>query len=352
MELSKINVKQIRLSIVIGTLLLGVFMFPDLALLPESLHHHYFKFRVGFQFPVCILFLLSTFLPHFLKYYQYLLFTTMTTIIFLNFGLILSCWELMMFSFPYEGTIMYSLFSFFIFRLNSKFGLPFSFIIILGFITLLINNPIYGDKNLVNIGFVIIGLIVSLLGVYRLEITSNQNEIKTQKLIYLSQTDPLTGILNRSEFNIRLNNQLNLSKRSQGTLCLYFIDLDYFKDYNDGYGHPEGDKVIQLQANMLKEIFQRSTDIVARFGGEEFIVVTSDIDKKSAKSFANKIIQKWKIKQYSHNKGKADEFVSCSVGYCFEKINVNSSSNKLITNADKALYLAKENGRNCAISIM
>ena len=351
MDLTNINVKQIRLSIVIGIGLLSAFMVADLALLPKPLHHAYLNYRISLQLPICILFLMSTCLPSFKKNYQYLLFITMTSIIYLNFALILTCWELMMFSFPYEGTIIYSLFSFFIFRLNFKLGLPFSIIIIVGFIVLLINYPIYGDKNLVNISFVVIGLIVALLGVYRLEIASNENDIKTQQLLYLSRTDPLTGVLNRAAFETRFNEKLILNKRSKALVCIYFIDLDYFKDYNDGYGHPEGDKVIQLQANMLKEIFQRSTDIVARFGGEEFIVVTSNIDEEMSKNLADKIIQKWEEQQQPHNKGKANEFVSCSVGYHLEKVNLNSSMKKLITHADNALYQAKENGRNRVVKL-
>ena len=351
MNLTDINVKQIRLLTLIGIALLTAFMLADLALLPKSLHHTYFNYRIGLQLPVCILFLMSSFLPNFQKNYQYLLFITMISIIYLNFALILSCWELMMFSFPYEGTIMYSLFSFFIFRLNFKLGLPFSIVIIVGFIVLLLNYPIYGDKNLVNISFVVIGLIVGLLGVYRLELSSNENDIKTQQLLYLSQTDPLTGVLNRAAFEARFNEKLILNKRSEDLVCIYFIDLDYFKDYNDGYGHPEGDKVIQLQANMLKDIFQRSTDIVARFGGEEFIVVTSNVDEDISKNLADKIIQKWKMQQQPHNKGKADEFVSCSVGYYLEKANLNSSMKNLITHADNALYQAKENGRNRVVKL-
>lgn len=344
-----ISIKQIRTLIIVGTLLLSSFMIADLILLPSILHSTYLNVRLGLQIPVCILFFMSTFLPNFKKYYQYFLVTTMATLVYINFGLIYTCWDLQSFSFPYEGTIMYSLFSFFIFRLNFKFGVPFSIIIIIGFSFLLISTPIYGDRNLVNIGFVIVSLIVSLLGVYRIELTSSDNDKKTQQLLLLSQIDPLTGVLNRAEFETRFNAILAFNRRAQENICVYFIDLDYFKDYNDGYGHPEGDKIIQLQADMLKDIFQRSDDIVARYGGEEFIVVTSGSDKKTATTFANTILQQWQIQQQPHNKGKAGRYVTCSVGYYVEKAELNSTVQKLTEKADIALYQAKENGRNNAV---
>ena len=136
------------------------FAFPDLILLPKSLHGLYITFRFLFEVPVCALFFASTFLPNFKKIYQPLLFVTMLTIIFWNLGLVLWCWQLMSYAFPYEGTIMFSLFTLFVFRLNFKFGIPFSLIITVGFAVLLANYPIYAEKNNNNVAFVFIGLVV------------------------------------------------------------------------------------------------------------------------------------------------------------------------------------------------
>ena len=176
-----------------------------------------------------------------------------------------------------------------------------------------------------------------------------ENQEKTLQLLHLSQTDPLTQLLNRGTYEARFNECLELNKRNANTVCVYFIDLDNFKDYNDGHGHPQGDKVIQLQAQFLKEIFQRSTDIVARFGGEEFVVVTSNIDYAQSKDFAQQIIDKWSLTKVKHAKGKGAEFVGCSVGYYYETANVNTTITDLIKKADDALYRAKNNGRACAV---
>jgi len=352
MDQMTISVKQIRWLIIIGTALLGGFMVPDLMILPSALHDTYIMHRVGLQFPVCVLFLISTFLPSFQKIYQPILFMCMLLITYINFALILRCWQFGQFAFSYEGTIMYSLFSLFIFRLNFKFGLPFAFIILLGFGLLLMNYPIYGEKNGINLGFVFIGLVVGLLGVYRLESAWKENRDKNEQLVHLSQTDPLTDILNRGTYEARFEEKLELSKRHGNTVCVYFIDLDYFKDYNDGYGHQQGDKIIQMQANMLKEIFQRSTDIVARYGGEEFVVVTSSISEEQSKVFAHQIIEKWRVKKVSHNKGQAGEYMSCSVGFYIEEANAETTIMELVKKADDALYLAKAKGRNCMVRFL
>ncbi|MDU0353662.1 GGDEF domain-containing protein [Paraglaciecola aquimarina] len=138
----------------------------------------------------------------------------------------------------------------------------------------------------------------------------------------------MTNILNRGTYENRLSHLLELSKRSGYSLCVFLIDLDNFKAHNDGYGHLQGDEIIKLQADMLKAIFLRDSDIVARYGGEEYAVVVNNLTEQQCIDKANKIIQAWQHKKIPHGKVAGQEFISCSVGFYREK--VNKDSNKVI----------------------
>jgi diguanylate cyclase (GGDEF)-like protein len=324
-------------------------MFADLALLPENLSDVYIQSRVLMQFPLCGLFLLSSYHPSFLKHYQKILCLLMLSIIYINYWLIFTCWELAQFTFPYEGTVMYSLFTLFVFRQSFKYGIVFSSLVVIGFALLIISYPIYGAQNSVNLGFVFVGLIVGLMGVKHVEIALKKLSKANIILEKLSQTDPLTEIYNRRTYETRFTEQLCLNKRTGNSICVFIIDLDKFKDYNDGYGHVRGDKVIKLQAEHLTSLFKREADIVARYGGEEFVVVISNVTQEKCIEFAHCIIKQWSLAKVKHGKGKAGDFVTCSVGFHLEHVSKDSNQTQMVKSADKALYQAKEQGRNCFV---
>ena len=346
-EQTNLSLKQVRLLIIIGAALLAGFMIADLELLPESLSSIYIQSRVFMQLPIGGLFLIFSFHPLFLKHYQKVLFIIMLSLVYVNYWVILTCWQLEQFAFPYEGTVMYSLFTLFVFRLTFNYGIVFSAIVIIGFALLITLYPIYGAQNSVNFGFVLVGLIVGLMGVKQVEIALKKLSKANIILEKLSQTDPLTEIYNRRTYETRFSEQLCLNKRTEQSICVFLIDLDYFKDYNDSYGHVQGDKIIKLQAQHLTLLFKREADIVARFGGEEFIVIVSNVTQEKCVEFAHTIIEQWQKAQIKHGMGKAGKYVSCSIGFHLEQVSKTSDKTSMVKSADKALYLAKEQGRNC-----
>lgn len=329
--------------------MLVAFMFTDLAFLPESLHTTYIESRITMQFPVCFLLLAATFLPDFAKHYQKALSATMLSIIFINYRLIIQCWEQAGVVFSYEGTVMYSLFSMFVFRMSFKFAMVFSAATLTGFVVMVLLYPIYGDYTGINIGFVMMSLFIGLLGTYRIESGIRKLTDLNDKLTTLSETDPLTSLLNRRTYEARFTNQFKWAQRGENALCVFVIDLDYFKDFNDGYGHVKGDEVIQQQTNNLAAIFKRETDIVARYGGEEFIVVTSNVTESQCRDFANHLITQWQQQSIPHGKGKAGPWVTCSIGFYWAQMNSRITKESIVKLADQALYQAKEKGRNCFV---
>lgn len=164
------------------------------------------------------------------------------------------------------------------------------------------------------------------------------------RLKELSVRDSLTNLYNRSYAFQVLEVELNRAKRYQKSLSCLMIDIDYFKKINDFYGHPFGDKVLVCFSSLLQDMV-RSTDIVSRYGGEEFLVVLPEINIHGAMDFAERLraaISQCKIE----NKEKhLNVTISISIGVSsFQE--ENDSKEEIISQADKALYEAKKTGRN------
>lgn len=156
-----------------------------------------------------------------------------------------------------------------------------------------------------------------------------------------AQTDPLTGLYNR-RYLFEAGATLHATaKRSDFALCAVLLDIDHFKSVNDTYGHEAGDQVIKMLADTLKEHFRRKTDIVARFGGEEFCVISAYESQGNLLGFLETVreaIQRFSI-SYGHHKIA----VTASIGVATEK---DGSFEEMIKSADDMLYQAKNNGRN------
>ncbi len=188
----------------------------------------------------------------------------------------------------------------------------------------------------------------------KIEARTKQLNLANKELELLAITDGLTGILNRRKFDEHIDMYLKLSIRERLTMSVIMIDVDYFKQFNDNYGHQAGDECLQRITKAIEEagVNNRPGDIFARYGGEEFIVMLFDSSDQYTYSAAQKIqdmVRELKI-PHEYNKGISDKIVTVSLGVCIEYSHAESSSAALITKADQALYKAKENGRNCVIS--
>jgi diguanylate cyclase (GGDEF)-like protein len=175
----------------------------------------------------------------------------------------------------------------------------------------------------------------------------NQNRSLVDRLTrinaYQAMYDPLTGLLNRALLDDRLQQNLAISERTGGSLALFFLDLDRFKVVNDLFGHQVGDQVLQEVANRLLHSC-RKTDSVARFGGDEFVIICSDIrNSADACVFADHVLESFKepmeIDGFEHA-------LSASLGIAVTAPgNRRQSAETLLRNADTAMYRAKEAGR-------
>jgi diguanylate cyclase (GGDEF)-like protein len=229
--------------------------------------------------------------------------------------------------------------------LSYKYALIYAGFSVIGFSLMVTIYPIYGELTSVKLGFVLFGLMVVLMGVNRIEQTFKKLEIANGKLTTLSQIDQLTGIYNRGTFEAKFYDMLGFAKRMSTQVCVFMVDLDNFKDYNDGYGHLQGDKVIKLQSEILNEVFSRDFDLVARYGGEEFVIACIDNSPEQCETLAQEVINRWQHLQVTHGKGKGAAFVCCSIGFYCTVASRYHTKTQILENADKALYRAKESGR-------
>ena len=173
-----------------------------------------------------------------------------------------------------------------------------------------------------------------------------QNDI----LEKLSMNDSLTKIRNRGYFDEYYETTFKEVVRDGGVLVVMMLDIDYFKLYNDNYGHGEGDICLIRVANTLKTTLQRPGDMIARYGGEEFIVVLKNIGYEGALKVAESLREAVEALNITHQYSSVAQCVSISIGLAFKTLDAILSSKELLKKADEALYEAKARGRNRVIS--
>ncbi|MDJ0508429.1 MAG: diguanylate cyclase [Crocosphaera sp.] len=163
---------------------------------------------------------------------------------------------------------------------------------------------------------------------------------------YLATKDGLTGICNRRTFDETILKEWQICQREENPLSLIMCDLDYFGLYNNFYGHQMGDDSLKIIAKTLEDTIQRPRDLVCRFGGEEFAIILPNTNQQGAITVAKRIQEAIRLQAIPHQRSKVSEIVSISMGIAAMIPTAESSPNTLISKADKALYMAKNRGRD------
>ncbi|WP_100636653.1 GGDEF domain-containing protein [Marinomonas sp. ef1] len=180
---------------------------------------------------------------------------------------------------------------------------------------------------------------------------SNTINTQTRRLESLSLTDSLTNIANRRAFDQRLLVELSSDKSSRYDLSILLIDVDYFKQYNDTYGHISGDEALQKIASSLESIINKETDLLARYGGEEFVVILPNKSAKQAEEIAQQMKQVIELINIEHKTSKIADAITVSIGIVTRVKNGKTDTDTLMKNADIALYHSKAQGRDQATHI-
>jgi diguanylate cyclase (GGDEF)-like protein len=175
-------------------------------------------------------------------------------------------------------------------------------------------------------------------------ITSIKNALIHKRTEKLAFTDPLTGLFNHRYFQETLAHEFIRAKRYDKPLSLMVIDIDFFKKFNDTYGHLVGDKVLRHVAEIFGHSIREQIDTVARYGGEEFAVILPETSLKGAKHFAERI--RSKVEESKIIEDDQELSVTLSIGVACTRVTECEKTSNLIEAADIALYRAKDNGRN------
>ncbi|MFA6196424.1 MAG: diguanylate cyclase [Sulfurimonas sp.] len=196
---------------------------------------------------------------------------------------------------------------------------------------------------------VIVFLLIFLLIVYYaryIKKTENKLNLAYEKLHEISITDGLTSLYNRKFYIENSYVQIKRALRNNLYVTFIMIDADNFKNFNDKYGHSEGDEVLKSIANSMKNVFQRANDYCYRVGGEEFVVIMEHEKYDDGYEMAQKLCEDIENLNITHAYNATFNKVTVSIGISTIKVDELTNSIDLYNNADKALYLSKENGRN------
>jgi len=167
-----------------------------------------------------------------------------------------------------------------------------------------------------------------------------------KELERLASIDGLTNIANRRHFDETFSMEWSRAMRETESLSLIMIDIDYFKQYNDSYGHLAGDECLKLVAATLQQSLQRPTDLAARFGGEEFVIILPGTHARGATKIAERIRKEIIHLQLPHENSETNDCVSISLGVATVAPMLRHDPSELLFLADSALYEAKDTGRN------
>ncbi len=182
-------------------------------------------------------------------------------------------------------------------------------------------------------------------------IINQQLEAANKELQHLSLMDELTSIPNRRAFYQHIESMLSTPSNRDSIVSLIMIDIDYFKLFNDHYGHAEGDKIIKCVAQQINTVVRPPSDFAARLGGEEFVFVSFFKNENEIEQLAETIRSQVVEMKIPHKYSNINEYVTVSIGTATHIISQNKGIDELMRFADEALYAAKANGRNCVKSM-
>lgn len=173
-----------------------------------------------------------------------------------------------------------------------------------------------------------------------------ENKLRLEKLLQLTYKDSLTGLFNRHYLDLEVANVFKQASRDKLPFSLLMLDIDFFKLYNDHYGHLQGDICLKIVADVIERSIQRPLDAAIRYGGEEFLVILPFTDFEGVKFICDRISKELKAINVPHVKSNWGRATISIGGVIFEHQS-NVSFDDLVNCADEALYAAKSAGRNC-----
>ena len=253
--------------------------------------------------------------------------------------------------FPYEGLLLVCMAGYFLVGLRLSEALISPLLMLISYLLFELWVGISTPILLNNLLFLVFGNLIGIVGCYLLEYKSREHFLVSRLMRVLAEHDSLTGLHNRRSFNRQLERLWRLAQREEVGLAMLICDVDHFKLYNDRYGHQAGDAVLQKIGQLLAGAGRRPLDMSVRLGGEEFAVLLYDISAAEACQRAEQLCGALEQLQIAHAASTTAPVVTLSIGVaCLFPVQGGALA-QLYEQADKALYLAKTQGRNRLASL-
>ncbi|MEQ8205739.1 MAG: diguanylate cyclase [Woeseia sp.] len=197
-----------------------------------------------------------------------------------------------------------------------------------------------------SVGFLAIAFALGATIGYEVEHSYRRRFLSHALMVELADRDGLTGLRNRRAFDEHLSRVWQQAMRSRARLAVLLVDIDYFKRYNDHYGHQAGDRALQKVSTLISGFARRPLDISARYGGEEFAIVAFDLADDAVADIAKRLCAAVESLQIDHAGSACSPHITISIGIGLAQPMINRSPAGLLQLADQALYAAKTAGRN------
>lgn len=333
-----------RAAIALGVMLLLMLAPLDLVKLPPDLQSVYLWARIYTACPLMVLALLLTFYLDYLKKH----FQLAAILIVLYIGMATNAIVVMANThhpvLPYEGLNLIIMTSFLLAGMLFRYALLSNAVIALSYFAMAkwYGTPVSGHEMFFVTGHWAVGA----TGGYIIEYNSRYNFLQQGMMSTLAQTDALTGIFNRGALDKKLSEVFHYAQREKKSLCLLMVDIDYFKRFNDLYGHIEGDHCIFQVARALSSCCRRPLDFAGRYGGEEFLLLWFDTSPDEATLLRDSVQENIRQLHIPHARSDASKEVTVSGGMIIGCPDSPASRDRYLQAADDALYRAKSAGRN------
>jgi diguanylate cyclase (GGDEF)-like protein len=254
------------------------------------------------------------------------------------------------FAFPYEGLLLTTVFFYFLIGLRFRIAVACGWLTFFAYLLVELMVELQGgvaaDLQIYHVFFLAGANLIGSVGCYFFEYSARETFIAQGLLEDIAERDFLTGLPNRRAFSEQATRSWRSAMRSKQSVAIMMLDIDFFKHYNDHYGHSAGDLALQNVAKALNGRAQRSLDVLARYGGEEFIGLWVDVSQEAILALAERIRNDVHGLALLHEYSEVAPVVTISIGIAYLNAPQADGLEQAQCLADSALYQAKERGRN------
>ncbi len=338
------NVRRVRWALYLAIVFIGAFCLLDWLAHPQELAAWAVSIRTGIMYPALILPLIATFEGSLKRYLTALMIVACLAMGGVAVAIDLTAHQYGI-SYFFPSLILFSVYVYFFTGLRCEIAIATSMTVFFAYFAVAFSQ-LPTLEFFYNSLFLLSANLGGAIGCYVFEHALRTHYLESRMLYEQAERDGLTGLYNRRMFDEHFQQLWNQAQRNQNKLAVLLVDIDYFKMFNDIYGHQAGDDCLRQVAETLAESARRPFDIAARYGGEEFVIVLFDPPVAHPEDVAQEMRRAIEDLRILHRGSQVSRFLTASVGAAIAVPEEGRRSAGLLQLADEALYEAKESGRN------